>query len=284
MGTTLIPYETSGLFRNLDTTGPETLVVYAMSGGKEVEIRRTKFDIRRFRYDVNAPFIVFPAGHYDAVISGPQASRGYVLHLGPEIFGGILRSEDAYPDLRVVAGGFSHPRLRRLMDATVRSSGNALLTKELTYSIAHVLLELEGRAPNSRGLGSLSTTVQSAIDDYCRATISQREDVDLDELMALAGLGATHFRMCFRATFGMNPHEYLQRLRIELATERMRSGDPRLSTLAAELGFSSAAHFSTRFKRVMGETPTAYAQRHGARIEATSVDNGKRRRPSFSGS
>jgi AraC family transcriptional regulator len=68
-----------------------------------------------------------------------------------------------------------------------------------------------------------------------------------------------HLTRLFRAQLGMPVHQYLMRLRLAVALERMEQGERSLSTLALELGFASHSHFSDAFRRAFGVPPSRFA-------------------------
>ncbi|MBW3661710.1 MAG: AraC family transcriptional regulator [Actinobacteria bacterium] len=80
---------------------------------------------------------------------------------------------------------------------------------------------------------------------------------------ALADLGRTvgassfHLHRVFRATTGMTIHTYQQRLRLREALAVLGAGTEDLASLAHGLGFSSHSHFTDRFRREFGVTPSA---------------------------
>jgi hypothetical protein len=55
------------------------------------------------------------------------------------------------------------------------------------------------------------------------------------------------------------PHSYRNLLRIERARELLARGAA-AAEIASDLGFADQAHFSRRFKRVVGLTPSSYAR------------------------
>lgn len=67
-----------------------------------------------------------------------------------------------------------------------------------------------------------------------------------------------HLTRVFRECTGLPVHQYLLRLRLTLALERIEQGDQHLSTLALDLGFASHSHLSSAFRRTFGMTPTAF--------------------------
>jgi AraC family transcriptional regulator len=108
------------------------------------------------------------------------------------------------------------------------------------------------RAPTDRRLRERITRAK----DYAVAHIA--EDVDLAGMAAAACLSPYHFLRAFRATTGETPHAYLMRRRVETASELLRTTDLPLALIAVRCGFSSQAHFTTAFRKVMFATPAHY--------------------------
>jgi AraC-like DNA-binding protein len=75
-------------------------------------------------------------------------------------------------------------------------------------------------------------------------------------------LGTSRFALLrrFKHDFGITPHAFVLRLRVERARDRLARGSD-LAALAHELGFADQAHFTRVFKKVVGITPGAYAHR-----------------------
>ena len=76
------------------------------------------------------------------------------------------------------------------------------------------------------------------------------------ELAALAGLTPSHFCVVFRHATGRTVSDYLAGLRLCAGLDRLRERASDLTHLALDLGFSSHAHFSARFRRQFGCTPS----------------------------
>jgi AraC-like DNA-binding protein len=83
----------------------------------------------------------------------------------------------------------------------------------------------------------------------------------LEELAAAAAMSRTSFAVRFRTVAGVPPLTYLNRWRMLLAQRALRTGDVRIGSLAADLGFASDSAFSTAFKREVGESPLRYRYR-----------------------
>jgi AraC-like DNA-binding protein len=86
------------------------------------------------------------------------------------------------------------------------------------------------------------------------------ENVSLATLAALSDLSPFQLCRAFRATYGMPPHHYLIRVRIDHARRLLAAGQPP-AQVAATTGFADQSHFGRHFKRLIGVTPGAYAPR-----------------------
>jgi len=75
------------------------------------------------------------------------------------------------------------------------------------------------------------------------------------ELARLAALSRSAFAGRFRRLVGQTPAQYVTRWRMQLASERLRSGGEPVAALAEELGYASEAAFRKAFRREMGCGP-----------------------------
>ncbi len=91
------------------------------------------------------------------------------------------------------------------------------------------------------------------------------EPLDLEGLAAAAHVSRFHFARCFAETYGETPMRYLTRRRIERAQDLLRSANLTVTEVCMLVGFSSLGSFSSRFRELVGEAPTAYRDRWAAR-------------------
>jgi AraC-like DNA-binding protein len=89
--------------------------------------------------------------------------------------------------------------------------------------------------------------------------------LDLDQLAAVARISRSHFAASFEATYGETPMRYLTRRRIERAQDLLRTANLTVTEICVAVGFASLGSFSSRFKELVGESPTAYRDRWAAR-------------------
>jgi AraC-like DNA-binding protein len=89
--------------------------------------------------------------------------------------------------------------------------------------------------------------------------------LDLDALARVAGVSKSHFVRSFEAAYGETPIRYLTRRRIERAQDLLRAANLTVTEVCMLVGFASLGSFSSRFTRLVGESPTAYRNRWAAR-------------------
>lgn len=77
------------------------------------------------------------------------------------------------------------------------------------------------------------------------------------EIAACSGVHPIHFSRVFRRHFHCSVGDYVHRMRIRQAVQRLSSSHS-LAQIAADCGFCDQGHFCRVFKRVMGVTPGAY--------------------------
>ena len=90
------------------------------------------------------------------------------------------------------------------------------------------------------------------------------EPLDLDTLAGRANVSKYHFARCFAETYGETPMRYLTRRRIERAQDLLRSANLTVTEVCMMVGFSSLGSFSSRFRELVGESPTRYRDRWAA--------------------
>lgn len=100
-------------------------------------------------------------------------------------------------------------------------------------------------------------TVQS---DTCRQAIQYLEQhytrrITLDELSSRLYLSPAHLIRRFKAETGYTPHEYLNRLRLLKARQRLWYSDEPVEAVARAVGFAHTSYFIRQYKAQYGVTP-----------------------------
>lgn len=150
--------------------------------------------------------------------------------------------------------------LDRLGQALVVSqTRDAALGKVFTESVSLAIVsrivahQFAASHAQNREAAALPQWRMNRVIDYVDAHLS--ETIGLADIAASAGLTRMHFAAQFRRATGLRPHEYLLRRRIEHAQHLLLNSKHNVFDVALSCGFRSQAHFTTVFKRFVGETP-----------------------------
>jgi transcriptional regulator GlxA family with amidase domain len=88
-----------------------------------------------------------------------------------------------------------------------------------------------------------------------------REDLTVERLAERLGMSARNFtRVCLRET-GMNPGQFVDRMRVEAAQQMIDSSDMGLKEIADRCGLQRADSMRRTFLRVLGISPSEYMDR-----------------------
>jgi AraC-like DNA-binding protein len=82
--------------------------------------------------------------------------------------------------------------------------------------------------------------------------------LDVPAMARAAHASPSHFARQFRRAFGETPYAYLMTRRIERAKALLRRRDLSVTEISLAVGCQSLGTFSSRFREVVGMTPTAY--------------------------
>jgi AraC family transcriptional regulator len=148
---------------------------------------------------------------------------------------------------------------RSLLEANkVEDSSGRVYVDSLSMAIVARLQSIARRSVSdgrSKSRGLPRWRLRRAI-DYVESQLA--EPINLGDIASATGLTRMHFAAEFRASTGLRPHEYLLRRRIERSQELLRSTNESLVNIALAVGFQTQSHFSSVFKRFVGQTPRVW--------------------------
>jgi AraC-like DNA-binding protein len=84
------------------------------------------------------------------------------------------------------------------------------------------------------------------------------EPMQIHELAAACSLSVTHFRRTFRACMGMAPLDYLNNVRMQMASALLCHTDNSILSISEEVGYASVSSFNRHFKQWMGVAPSKW--------------------------
>jgi AraC family cel operon transcriptional repressor len=166
-----------------------------------------------------------------------------------------------WADDRTRSGHADAPRLHALNTAADRLAAAPRDRLHFEFFLLGVFAELDG----PHGEEALS----GAPDWLAEACRRLREPAALAEgvaaLFRLAGRSPEHVARVTRATLGMTPSEYVNRLRIEQAAFQLRMTSRPVTEIALDAGYQNLSHFFHVFRRLQGMSPRRYRERLAAR-------------------
>lgn len=119
--------------------------------------------------------------------------------------------------------------------------------------LAGVMYPIERSADRESYFGVLAPSLRLIEQSYMGK-------VSVAKVAAVCGLSSTAFNRRFKQMLRMTPSEYVLALRVNAARRRLTETDKSLCVIAVECGFTDQSHFTKRFRRVTGMTPSRYRQ------------------------
>lgn len=111
----------------------------------------------------------------------------------------------------------------------------------------------------SRGLFA---RLDACADNYLRVIRTiYRSNTTLESAAGLLGYSTGHFNRCFKAKFGVSPHQYIISLRMSDAIRMLASNMP-LDTIGCAVGYADGQSFSNAFRKYYGISPSDYRKNY----------------------
>lgn len=93
------------------------------------------------------------------------------------------------------------------------------------------------------------------------------EPLDVPTMASKAFMSPAHFSREFKTAYGETPYAYLMTRRIERAMALLRAGST-VTDACTAVGATSLGSFSSTFREIVGESPSAYRARPHDAAEA----------------
>jgi len=119
-------------------------------------------------------------------------------------------------------------------------------------SVERVLLEIFADVESFR---KVDPRVQAAVNAMRRFP---EQSFDISELARIAGLSVSRFSHLFSCSVGVAPMKFLEAQRLERAKQLLISTSASISEVSSMAGFQNPYHFSTRFRKFFGTSPSEF--------------------------
>lgn len=146
-------------------------------------------------------------------------------------------------------------KLRHVLES---GKGNKSYVDALTGVLAHELSRSDEEVPRNSAVnhGGLATWQMRSVTKYVEEHLG--EQIAIGTLAKLARLSPCHFSRAFKQSFGVPPHEYHIRRRIEKAKALLAEREASVTDVGFAMGYSHTSSFSVAFRKIVGRSPRAF--------------------------
>lgn len=169
---------------------------------------------------------------------------------------------DLYPRLQLRDPRIEHLGWALKAEREDNYAGGALYAESLGTALAAQLLRAHSRSlPALPAAGGLPPRRLRRVLDFMESNLGR--NIALAELAAESGYGVSQFKLLFRRSTGLPPHQYLLRRRVERARDLLLHGRLDASRIALDTGFAHQSHMARCMRRLLGVTPSALRREAG---------------------
>lgn len=236
-------------------------------GIDEEEVQLTAGDVIFIQPDVDHYVKKVPDNkyHYYAIVFDAEV-------LGPK--GDKMRS--VFESIRIYRYLSLSNEILIKLDQAAKSNkandfGNDFLLKSVLYDVVSYVINtkqyveigqtLSGN--NGKGLSCIDVVLSYIAEHY-------RENISLDDVMAVSSYSKSHFIRLFKRYVGVNVTNYINQYRVEKACLDLIYTNKNITEVATENGFNTVQYFSKIFKDYMNCSPKQY-QKKGRNLTVPST-------------
>ena len=109
-------------------------------------------------------------------------------------------------------------------------------------------------------MGSLGNSSRDSVIDDILYYIDHNynKNLKLETIASLFGYNSSYLGKIFTKTVGESFNTYVDRIRIDHATELLSAGDLKVYEIAEKVGYSNVDYFHKKFKKYVGKSPAEY--------------------------
>ena len=131
--------------------------------------------------------------------------------------------------------------------------GDAILIDQGVVMLIEYLIDKAGYPRKRRREMRLDRAIVRQIYEYIESNLQY--EITLGDLASIAGFSIAHFARAFKLTVGKSPYAYVLAARIQRAKDILHATEKPIADVALDCGFSSQAHLTSLFARLVGTTP-----------------------------
>jgi AraC-like DNA-binding protein len=193
--------------------------------------------------------------------------HSYVLHFDPKLFGEAFweakELQSFYKLLQLASKGIHCSEIdtriiRQKFSAILKSNGLSSLMSLLDlWQYLESLAWSEGLSPFSKenSRQNHNPVIEKVIEHLLH---HYHEEIRQPDLANMASMSISHFSRFFKKSTGFSFSDYLNKIRIDQACQRIRNTDLSISQIAYDVGYRNLSQFNLNFKKIYDMTPKAY--------------------------
>lgn len=210
--------------------------------------------------DPNRVVLYDPNSHYERRLIDPDGDRCTYIGVAPSLLERfrvpLLDGRHGFVTDHVAVDPEMLIRLRVLAREVRDGVTDALTSEEQLVDLALDVLGVAHESDEDRRPGTVRAHRRLVEDARGWVAARATEQWRLDELAADLHTAPAHLHRVFRSHTGTSIHEHRDRLRLAQALDQVLDGAEDLSQVAMTVGYSSHSHFTRRFRRAFGVTPS----------------------------
>src|SRR5215472_13321593 len=222
---------------------------------------------RRRQFDAEPWRLAFTPAGCDVFSASNRGGEYLLLSIAPETFSRLAPRITWWrlSQFTNVADPLFTPLAIGLRRAALLRAATPLLSIEMMAAAAveRVSAALDAGTTRAKPERRMTSRRLKQILDHFEARLA--EEIHLADLASEVGLSESYLARTFQAATGTTLHAALMerriaRARLLIEAASRRGAPPSLADIAAATGFSSHAHMTTAFRRVLGITPSAWVR------------------------
>lgn len=194
-------------------------------------------------------------------VQGSDASSGSFPGGPIRTLKNIFITSAALCSRAAVAGGMDYDHALTLSDNYISKVELMKTGEEIIPQIGMMMAEYCDQVARLRQPQDCSALTKQIIADV---HAHLHEPVTVEEIAERCHLSVSYVTHTFSKDMGISLKTYIQQQKINEAKRLLTTSKRSIAEVASLLGFSSQAHFQTVFRKVIGTTPHAYRNEHGA--------------------
>jgi len=212
-----------------------------------------KYGNRSWRWKKKSILITAP--HESGEFSSPDVNM-LGIAIDTEKFCSICQSASCYQSTVLEDEIISSVAIA-MWECAERQDTYSAFLKEGIYVILRRIAELSKNHTQHQSASQLSPRQLTCLSEYIQRQIEQ--EIRIDELAELLGMGAKQFYRAIESTTGTTPYKYILINRMKEAKQYLQQGHS-VTHVAGMVGYSNPSKFTAAFARVVGCTPSHWKQ------------------------